>query len=105
MPIKVECWCESDCCWVEVNLVTLTCCGFYQILDIGVSLLAIDVSIMMMWVTMNVIDEALNLISPQQLQLARTVCPNRKNVVVKVFFTGNLPLFTSNHKLMDVTVL
>ena len=25
LPIKVECWCRSDCCWVEVNLATLTC--------------------------------------------------------------------------------
>ena len=33
LPIEVECWCESDCCWVEVNLATLTCWGYYQILD------------------------------------------------------------------------
>ena len=26
------------CCWVEVNLATLTCWGCYQILDIGVPL-------------------------------------------------------------------
>ena len=35
---SVECWNTSDCCWVEVNLVTLTCGGYYQIFDIGVSL-------------------------------------------------------------------
>ena len=28
-----------DCCWVEVNLATLTCCKLCQILNIGVSLL------------------------------------------------------------------
>ena len=38
-PLKVECWRKSDCCWVEVNLATLTCWGCYQILNIGVSLL------------------------------------------------------------------
>ena len=38
LPIVVECWSKSDCCWVEVNLATLTCFGYYQILDIGVSL-------------------------------------------------------------------
>ena len=25
---KVECWCKSDCCWVEVNLATFSCLGF-----------------------------------------------------------------------------
>ena len=29
---------KQDSCWVEVNLATLTCWGYYQILDIGVSL-------------------------------------------------------------------
>ena len=24
LPIKVECWCRSDCCLVEVNLATHT---------------------------------------------------------------------------------
>ena len=38
----VECWHKSDCCWVEVNLVTLTCWGCYQILDICVSLCGIQ---------------------------------------------------------------
>ena len=32
-------WSKSDCCWVEVNLATLTCWGYLQILNIGVSLL------------------------------------------------------------------
>ena len=36
MLFKVEC--KHDCCWVEVNLATLTYLGYYQILDIGVSL-------------------------------------------------------------------
>ena len=35
--IIVGCQCKQDCCWVEVNLVTLTW-GHYLILDIGVSL-------------------------------------------------------------------
>ena len=39
LPIKVECWCKEDCCWVEVNLATLTCWGSYQILNIGQCLL------------------------------------------------------------------
>ena len=30
LPIEVECWCKSHCCWVEVNLATLTCWGHYQ---------------------------------------------------------------------------
>ena len=30
LPIKVECRCKQDCCWVEVNLATLTCWGCYQ---------------------------------------------------------------------------
>ena len=34
--INVECWHYSNCCWVEVNLATLTCCGYYQILNTGV---------------------------------------------------------------------
>ena len=34
----MKCWCKSDCCWVEVNLATLTCLRYYHILDIGVSL-------------------------------------------------------------------
>ena len=37
LPFKVECWRKSDCCWVEVNLDTLTCWGYYGILNIGVS--------------------------------------------------------------------
>ena len=32
LPIKVVCWCKSDWCCVEVNLVTLTCWKNYQIL-------------------------------------------------------------------------
>ena len=39
LPIKVECWYKSDCLWVEVNLATLKCWGYYQILNIGVSLI------------------------------------------------------------------
>ena len=35
---KVECRHKQDCCWVEVNLATLTYWGYYQILNIGVSL-------------------------------------------------------------------
>ena len=37
MPIDVECWHKSDCCRVEMNLATLTCWGYCQILNIGVS--------------------------------------------------------------------
>ena len=37
LSIKVECLDKSDCCWVEVNLATLSCCGCYLVLDIGVS--------------------------------------------------------------------
>ena len=36
--IKVECWHKSDCCWAELNLATLTCWGYYQSLNTGVSL-------------------------------------------------------------------
>ena len=36
MLIELECLRKSDCCCVEVNLTTLTCWGYYQILDIGV---------------------------------------------------------------------
>ena len=25
LPLIVECWRKSDCCWVEVNLATITC--------------------------------------------------------------------------------
>ena len=35
---KVEFWHKQDCCWVEVNLATLTYCGYHQILIIDVSL-------------------------------------------------------------------
>ena len=38
LPIEVECLRKSDYCWVEVNLVTLTCWGCYKISNIGVSL-------------------------------------------------------------------
>ena len=38
LPINVVCWRKSDCCWVEVNLATLTCWEYYQILNIGVFL-------------------------------------------------------------------
>ena len=34
----LECWRKSDCCWMEVNLVTLICWEHYQILNNGVSL-------------------------------------------------------------------
>ena len=37
LPFKVECWCKQDCYWVEVNLATLTYWGYYQILNIGIS--------------------------------------------------------------------
>ena len=37
LPVEVECWRKSDCCWVEVNLAARTCCGYYTILNIGVS--------------------------------------------------------------------
>ena len=37
MPFKVECRCKQDCCWVEVNLATLTYWGYYQLLNVGVS--------------------------------------------------------------------
>ena len=37
--IKVECWLYKDSCWVEVSLATLTCWGYYQVLNIGVFLL------------------------------------------------------------------
>ena len=35
LPFKVECRRRYDCCWVEVNLATLTFWGYYQILNIG----------------------------------------------------------------------
>ena len=38
LPIKEEHWCSSDYCGVEVNQATFTCWGYYQILNIGVSL-------------------------------------------------------------------
>ena len=38
LPFNVECRRKQDCCWVEVNLATLTYMGYYQILNIGVSL-------------------------------------------------------------------
>ena len=38
LPVKAECQCIQDCCWVEVNMATLTYWGYYQILDIDVSL-------------------------------------------------------------------
>ena len=31
LPFKVECRCKQDCCWVEVNLATLTCWRYFQI--------------------------------------------------------------------------
>ena len=34
----MECRRKSDCCRVEVNQAILTCWGYYQILNIGVSL-------------------------------------------------------------------
>ena len=37
LPFMVECRHKQDCCWVEVNLATLTYWGYYQILNIGVS--------------------------------------------------------------------
>ena len=41
---KVESWPKSDCCWVEVNLVTFTYWGYYQIINIGVSIVPIIMS-------------------------------------------------------------
>ena len=38
LPLNVECQRKQDCCWVEVNLVILTCWQYYQIVTIGVSL-------------------------------------------------------------------
>ena len=38
MPINVQFWRKSDCCCAEVNLSTLTCWGYYHILNIGDSL-------------------------------------------------------------------
>ena len=38
LPFKVECRRKQDCCWVEVNLATLTYRGYYRIIDIGVFL-------------------------------------------------------------------
>ena len=35
---SVECWRKSDCCWVGVNLATSSCWGYYQTLNIDVSL-------------------------------------------------------------------
>ena len=37
LPFIVECQCKQDCCWLEVNLVTLTYWGCCKILYIGVS--------------------------------------------------------------------
>ena len=31
----MECWHKSDCCWVVVNLATLSSWGYYQISNIG----------------------------------------------------------------------
>ena len=39
LPIKVECRYKQDCCWDDVNLATLTYWGYYQILNIGISLI------------------------------------------------------------------
>ena len=39
LPIKVECLCKSDCCAVELNLASLTCWVYCQILSIGISLI------------------------------------------------------------------
>ena len=38
LPIEVECWRLSDCCWVEVNPAYLRCLRYYRILDNGLSL-------------------------------------------------------------------
>ena len=38
LPIEVQCWRKSYCCLIEVNLATLTCWGYYLILNIGVAL-------------------------------------------------------------------
>ena len=38
LSCKVECQRKNDCCWVEVNLATLVYWGYYQMLNIGVSL-------------------------------------------------------------------
>ena len=38
LSIKEECRRKSDFCWVDVNLATLICWGYYQMLNIGVSL-------------------------------------------------------------------
>ena len=38
LPFKVECRRRHDCCCVETNLATLTCWGYYQSLNISISL-------------------------------------------------------------------
>ena len=38
LPFKVVSQHKQDFCWVEVNLATITCWGYYQILNIGLSL-------------------------------------------------------------------
>ena len=38
LPFKAGCQRKQDCFWVGVNLATLTWWGYYQILNIGVSL-------------------------------------------------------------------
>ena len=38
----MECWRKCDFCWVEVNLATLTCWGYYQILDVGLSVISFN---------------------------------------------------------------
>ena len=40
LPIKVECWLIQDCCLVEVGMAIIICREYYQILDIGVCLMA-----------------------------------------------------------------
>ena len=38
MLFKIGCWPYSHCHFVEVNLATFTCWGYYQILIIGLSM-------------------------------------------------------------------
>ena len=48
LSIKVECWRRSDSCSVEVNLATVICWGYCQILNIGVFLLSVQMYVSML---------------------------------------------------------
>ena len=59
LPIKVECRCKQNCCWVEVNLATLTCWRYKQIVNIGVSL-SLFVMILLIYIYIYISKQRLN---------------------------------------------